>query len=191
MESIDVKEKTSRDVVILALLSVCALLIAFNIVLLNQSYFQKKALQKEKQKQADQIAEMQKAGLAQIADWQAELSAWTDIEQSIESMLQKDHEKSLLFLTNAIQKYNQNPLFYYLRALSNEFLGKEEDAIQDFTIYLAHATSSAHGLWKRAFLYYKQKKWVLAIEDLEKLLVIAPDHKDAQKLLQKIRETDQ
>ncbi|NUM35149.1 MAG: tetratricopeptide repeat protein [Candidatus Brocadiae bacterium] len=181
-------EHTKRDMTIILLSSVCIILISFNIVLLQKSYFQNRALQREREKLAGQRAEMQKAGFEEIARWQAELSAWPEAEQALEFFLQKEYERACVCFTNAIQKYSENPVFYYLRGLSYQALNKEAEAIQDFTAYLTQATSSVDALWKRALLYHKQKKNDLAIADIEKLLLRNPEHTEAKDLLKNLKE---
>lgn len=182
------QEPKKRDWIIIGLLSFCLLLVAFNIALLQRSNSQEQLLAKWHKQRVERQNKMKKLGLEAIGHWQNELAAFPLLEKALICWKNDKYEESIDLLKKSQKINSKNSIIHYLLGMANIELKNDEQAIKNFSIYLDQAPSSVYAYWMRANIYFKQKKFKLAKEDLKKTIINEPDFINAKNLYEQVNK---
>lgn len=178
----------------IALAIVCVLLIACDIMLMRKYRWEagvRQQLQQEKQR-LEQEKFARRQHLYQLGMQQAQEMALESrflrhaLEEALEHLQNREYQKVVSILEG--EGFESMPVLHYLRAVSHAALEHDEEAIRDFSSYIALVHFSAYARLERARLYHKQGENSLAVEDLRSLLEHRPDFAPARELLEELEK---
>ena len=160
---------------------------SFNIALLHKYHSLTQAFASLQYKQQQRRQQLRRMSMAEIGRWQAQIAAWSELEKAIEYWQQQKPDQALPALDQALQKYEDLPVAYYLRGLLHSRRRNLASAIADFSEYISYAPVSTWAYWHRARLYLQQNQKQLAIADLQQALIHNPRLESARKLLSELQ----